>query len=89
MSDQDSPWKEALERYLPSCLAFYFPTVHALIDWTRGYEWLNTELRQVVRDADMGKRLADVLVKVWHHDGTEKWLLVHVEIQGQPESDWV
>lgn len=88
MSDQDSPWKEALERYLPSCLAFYFPTVHALIDWRRGYEWLNMELRQVVRDADMGKRLADVLVKVWQYDGTENWLLVHVEIQGWPESDF-
>ena len=26
MSEQDSPWKEALERYLPSFLALYFPT---------------------------------------------------------------
>jgi hypothetical protein len=88
MSEQDSPWKEALERYLPSFLALYFPAVHAAIDWPRNYEWLNTELRQVVQDAEMGLRLADVLVKVWRHDGTENWLLIHIEVQGWPESDF-
>ena len=88
MSEQDSPWKEALERYLPSLLALYFPAVHAAIDWTSGYEWLNTELRQVVRDAELGKRLADVLVKVWRHDGEESWLLIHIEVQGWPEQDF-
>lgn len=88
MSEQDSPWKEALERYLPSFLALYFPAVHAAIDWSRSYEWLNTELRQVVRDAELGSRLADVLVKVWRHDGSENWLLIHMEVQGWQETDF-
>ncbi len=88
MSEQDSPWKEVLERYLPSFLALYFPAAYAAIDWRRGYEWLNTELRQVVRDAELGSRLADVLVKVWRHDGAESWLLVHVEVQSRRESDF-
>jgi hypothetical protein len=88
MSEQDSPWKEALERYLPSFLALYFPTVHSAIDWTRSYEWLNTELRQVVADAELGTRLADVLVKVWRHNGEESWLLIHIEVQGWQETDF-
>jgi hypothetical protein len=88
MTEQDSPWKEALERYLPSFLALYFPAAYADIDWSRNYEWLNTELRQVVRDAELGKRLADVLVKVWRKDGQESWLLIHIEIQGSPEVDF-
>lgn len=88
MSDQDSPWKEALERYLPSFLALYFPAAYAAIDWRRGYEWLNTELRQVAGDAELGTRLADVLVKVWRHDGEESWLLIHIEVQGRQETDF-
>ncbi|HEY7328770.1 MAG TPA: hypothetical protein VH592_14100 [Gemmataceae bacterium] len=88
MSEQDSPWKEALERYLPSFLALYFPTVHSAIDWTHGYEWLNTELRQIVADAELGTRLADVLVKVWRHNGEESWLLIHIEVQGWQETDF-
>ena len=42
----------------------------------------------MVRDADLGTRLADVLVKVWRHDGEESWLLIHIEVQGWPETDF-
>ena len=33
------------------------------IDWTLGPEFKNTELQQVVRDAELGKRFADALVQ--------------------------
>jgi hypothetical protein len=45
-------------------------------------------LQQVVRDAELGKRLADKLVKVWKHGGEETWVLIHAEIQNQEESDF-
>jgi hypothetical protein len=28
MTDFDSPWKEALDVYFPTFLAFYFPLIH-------------------------------------------------------------
>jgi len=31
-SDLDNPWKEALEHFLDSFLAFFFPRVHEAID---------------------------------------------------------
>ena len=31
--DFDTPWKDALTRYLPEFLACYFPQAHAVIDW--------------------------------------------------------
>jgi hypothetical protein len=34
-SDYDSPWKEALHRYLQESLAFFFPAISRDIDWTR------------------------------------------------------
>lgn len=41
-----------------------------------------------MRDARIGRRLADKLFQVWQADGTESWLLVHIEIQGTAEDDF-
>ncbi len=87
-TDFDSPWKEALAHYLPDALALFFPAVAAQIDWSRGYTLLDKELQQVTRDADLGRRLADTLVQVWRRDGREAWVLIHIEVQGQPERDF-
>jgi len=87
-ADYDSPWKEAIEQYFAPFLAFFFPVVHAGIAWDRGYEFLDTELERVVRDATIGRRYADKLVKVFLVDGTETWLLIHIEVQGYPDPDF-
>ena len=84
-SDYDSPWKEALDHFLAYFLAFFYPEVYADIDWTRGYESLDKELHQLTRDARLPKGLADKLFKVWLKDGDEAWLLIHIEVQAQPE----
>ena len=69
-------------------MAFFFPDAHAEIDWARGYETLDTELQEVVRDAELGRRLADKLVSVWLLSGEETFLLVHIEVQGQVQSEF-
>lgn len=86
--DYDSPWKEALHRYLRFFLAFFFPDIHDDVDWARGYEALDKEFQQIVRQAKVGKRLADKLFKLWLKDGSEHWLLIHVEVQGAYEKDF-
>ncbi len=88
MSDYDSPWKEALDRYLEAFLAFLFPQAHREIDWSRGHESLDKELQQVVREAELGRRLVDKLVKVWRTSGREEWVLIHIEVQSQEEADF-
>lgn len=84
--EYDSPWKDILEAYFPDFILFFFPQIHQDIDWSRGYDFLDQELQQVVRDADLGKRLADKLVKVWKISGEETWVLIHIEIQSQEET---
>jgi hypothetical protein len=88
MTDYDSPWKNALKRYFPDFLAFFFPAAHAGIDWTKGYTMLDKELQKAVRDATLGRRWADSLVRVTARDGKEDWILAHVEIQGQNQPDF-
>ncbi len=82
----DSPWKEVVETYLPEFIAFFFPDVYAQIDWEQGFEFLDQELRQVVRDAELGKRFVDKLVKIYRTGGEETWILLHLEIQSQYEA---
>jgi hypothetical protein len=78
--DYDSPLKEILERYFRDFMAFFFPHAAAQIDWSRGYETLDKELAQVVLDAELDRRYADKLLKVCLIDGSEEWLLVHIEV---------
>ncbi len=83
--DYDSPWKEAIERYFADFLHFYFPTAHARIDWSKPISFLEQELREVVPDAEIGKRFVDKLVKVAQLDGQNDWLYIHLEIQAQAQ----
>lgn len=85
-SDYDNPWKLVLETYLQDFFAFFFPDILVQIDWSKPHEFLDKEFQQVVREAELGKRLVDKLVKIWRHDGEEAWVLVHVEVQSQEES---
>jgi hypothetical protein len=87
-TDYDSPWKEALDRYFLQCLAFFFPQIHAEIDWTRGYEMLDKELQPIVRQAKRHRRYVDKLAKVWLKNGEERWILIPVEVQTGKERDF-
>jgi len=40
-------------------------------------------LQKVVRKAETGRHTVDKLVKVWRKDGSEAWVLIHIEIQSQ------
>jgi hypothetical protein len=83
MTDYDSPWKEALDVYFRAFLAFFFPQVHADIDWSRGHEFLDKELQKIVPRAARGWLYVDKLVKVWRKNGRETWVLIHIEVQTQ------
>ena len=67
-------------------IAFFFPEAHAGIDWAKGYELLDKELQQVTREAELGRRYVDKLVRVWRLDGDQAWVLVHIEVQGQQDA---
>ena len=86
--DYDSPWKEALRVYLHSFMRLCFPAVEQVIDWSREPQFLDKELQQIVRDAEAGKQYVDVLVKVWLLDGSEEWILLHIEVQHRAEGDF-
>ncbi len=84
----DSPWKEILEDLFEPFLLFFFPQIHRDIDFSKSHEFLDQELQQIIKDSETGKRIVDKLVKVYLKDGSEKWLLIHIEIQGYAQEEF-
>ena len=84
----DSPWKEAIERYFPEFMALYFPDASAEIDWSKEHVFLDQELRAVVQDAEFGTRFVDRLVRVTVLSGAERWIYIHVEVQGTQQAEF-
>ena len=86
MTDSDSPWKEMLEQELPLALAFFFPEIHAHLDWGHDHEILEQELRALYRTGETGERVADCLAKATSVEGDPRYL--HGEVQGGAEADF-
>jgi len=86
--DYDSPWKDTVEHYFSAFMAFYFPDAFLEIDWSKGYTILDQELMAVVRDAELGKRFVDKLIRVLLQSGDEKWIYIHIEIQGTKQAEF-
>lgn len=77
----DTPWKNAVSRYFPEFMAFYFPAAHSQIDWRQPVDFLDQELSQLAPDGATGARRVDKLVRVTVLDGQTGLILVHVEVQ--------
>jgi len=86
---QDSSWRKILDKLLPEFLAFFFREIHQAIDFKKGFEFLDKELQKILpQEDDTDKRVVDKLVKVFLRNGSEKWLFIHIEIQGYRERDF-
>ena len=82
----DSGWKEILDLYFPQFLQFFFPEIYNDMDFSqKSYEFLDKEFQSIIKEGEVGRRYADKLIKVYLRDGNEKWLLIHIEVQGEKE----
>lgn len=86
--DQDGLWKKVIGELFEEFLLFFMPGLHAEVDFRIAPEFLDKELFQEVVDEKKGRRYADRLAKVRLKNGQEKWILIHVEVQGSRESEF-
>jgi len=84
----DEAWKQVIERFFPDLLRFFVPQFCADVDFSRGVEFLNIEMEQLSPKSRGGAKFADKLAKVYLKDGTEQWILVHIEVQGDAEEEF-
>ena len=84
----DAPWKAGLQRFFRPFLAFCFPQLHAIIDWGVAPKFLDKELHPLAPTHAQGQCFVDLLVEVNWLKGTAGWLMVHVELQAQPDREF-
>jgi hypothetical protein len=86
-SDMDGGWKQIIEDYLEEFFRFFFPRIHAAIDFGAKYQFLDKELAKLMVDTESGDRRVDKLIQVQWIDGSIEWILLHVEVQAQRDVD--
>lgn len=87
--DYDNQFKKLITAFFQQCIEFYLPQLMPLVDWAKGYEFLDNEIEQIRGDFEKEqKRITDKLAKVWLKDGSEKWVLIHLEVQSYFEKDF-
>lgn len=87
----DILWKGLLEDTFDDFLRFVNPNADALLDLSRGVQFLDTELKQTFRPEKgiyRKARAVDKLARVFTREGREEFVLVHVEVQGQYQQDF-
>lgn len=86
----DELLKWAFEENFTDFLIFVYPDANRIIDFERGIEFMDKELNAIIPDRERkkDKREADLLAKLYLKDGTEKWVLLNVEIEGGNDKEF-
>ena len=87
--DYDIQWEEIITNLFEDFIAFFLPDAYSMIDFDEPIEFLEQELHKIVADnKKKGRVINDKLVKVKLKDGSEKWILIHIEVQSSYETDF-
>ncbi len=83
----DRLWKAVLEHVFQDFLKFFFADALEIFDFTKDFEFCDKELDELFpehrKGGHKGVRYVDKLVKVYLKDGSERFILCHVEVQSQ------
>lgn len=86
----DELLKGAFKENFIDFLRFVYADADDLFAFDRGIVFMDKELLAIIPDRERkgGGRIADLLVKVYLRDGTERWLLVHTEIEAGSDAQF-
>ncbi len=87
-ANYDETWKAAIGEYFDSFISFFFSNIYEQINWEKTPVSLDKELEQITAASETDKRYADKLYQVWLLDDQEIWILIHIEVQSQYDSQF-
>ena len=90
--DYDELWKDFIAEFWREILKKFIPDLYAKADLNHEPEFLDKELHEITsalepEDSTSHKRYVDELIKIFLRDGSDEWVLLHVEIQGRGGED--
>ena len=86
--NQDGLWKKVIAELFENFLLFFAPELHKEVDFSKTPDFLQQELFQEILDQKKGTNYADQIVKVHLKNGEEKWILIHIEVEGAADTDF-
>ena len=89
MGRMDTLWKGVLEELFDDILRFIFPRAEENFNFGERIDFLDKELPNLSTDRVRveGTRFVDKLVRVGSRSGRKRWLLFHLEVQGDGEKN--
>jgi hypothetical protein len=91
-ADYDTPYKEIIDVYFMDFLECCCPDIHKKIDWSKNYEVLDNELKKISKNAKIGNRAVDKLIKIYLKDrnvnSDDNWVLAHIEVQSEGKTNF-
>ena len=58
------------------------------MDFSQPFTFLDKEMEQLSKKGMKRSKIVDKLVKIHLKDGSEQWLLVHIEVQGDEDENF-
>lgn len=86
--NRDILWKAVLESVMDDLLRFLFPDADEVFDLDKSIIYLDKELAELHPEPDrpVDVRFVDKLAKVCRKDGTDEWILIHIEVQDETKA---
>jgi predicted transposase/invertase (TIGR01784 family) len=84
----DKAWKEVIEELFEDFVKFFMPDLYEIIDFSKGYEFLDKEFNTLFPESETEDKRLDKLIKTFLKDGQEQWILIHTEIQSYSDKNF-
>jgi predicted transposase YdaD len=87
----DILWKGIIEDLAEDVVALLLQDHTHLIDFSKTIEFLDKELQEITGNDPLQiqpTQFVDILMKLQLLSGAEKWILLHIEVQAQPDPDF-
>jgi hypothetical protein len=77
----DTVWKTIIVEFYADFIQFFLPDLFTKLDTSVEPVFLDQELLAIQKELNIPKQITDKLIKVRLKDGSEQWILIHIEIQ--------